>query len=297
MEEKNVKLNLKTNQEKRTRPGRIFFIRLTYSERVQHLILVISFVVLVITGFMLKLPEYMVSVLGSAREMVFFWRSILHRVAGTVMIVSSFYHLFYIIFRPAGRRWIADMMFRLKDARAMFDTFLYFFGIKDNPPEYDRFCYKHKFEYFALFFGNTVMGMTGLILWMESQWTKFILDISTLVHGMEAILASLAIIVWHLYEVHLRPHKFPVDNMWLTGVIDEEEMKEEYPLHYQKIMNDPSLQEIYIRREDHFPAYSSEPACLIDEKHVVERNSPHDKNDSAVPEIQKADSKGEYRKS
>jgi hypothetical protein len=62
---------------------------------------------------------------------------------------------------------------------------------------------------------------------------------------MEAILACLAIMVWHLYEVHLRPHKFPLDNMWLTGVIDEEEMKAEYPIHYKKIMNDPELQKIY----------------------------------------------------
>lgn len=229
--------------------GEVLFVRLNYSERVQHLILVISFVMLVITGFMLKIPEDMVKLLGKAGEMVFFWRSVLHRVAGTVMILVSMYHVYYLAFKPAGRRWIMDMMPALKDLKDMRDNFKYYFGLKKEPPEFDRFCYKHKFEYGALFFGNTVMGVTGLLLWTEYLWSKFVLDISILMHGMEAILATMAIIIWHLYEVHLRPHKFPIDNMWLHGIIDEEEMKEEYPLHYKRIMADPKLRDIYINKE------------------------------------------------
>ncbi len=229
---------------------KMYFVRLNYSERLQHFILVVCFVILVITGFMLKIPEEMVSILGNTGETVFIWRGILHRLAGTVMILSSFYHLYYIIFKPAGRRWIKDMMMWPKDLKELVHTLLYYIGKRDDHPEYDRFCYKHKFEYFALFFGNTVMAVTGLLLWTEYLWSKFILDISILLHGMEAILATLAIIVWHLYEVHLRPHKFPVDNMWLHGIIDEEEMKEEYPLHLKKIMADPELQKIYFKKED-----------------------------------------------
>ena len=66
---------------------------------------------------------------------------------------------------------------------------------------------------------------------------------------MEAVLACLAIIVWHMYDIHFKFHKSPVDDVWITGVIDEEEMKEEHMLHYRKIMADPRLQEIYIKRE------------------------------------------------
>ena len=229
--------------------GEMLFVRLNYSERVQHLILVISFVILVITGFMLKVPEDMVKMLGKTGDMVFFWRSVLHRLAGTVMILVSMYHVYYLAFKPAGRRWIMDMMPGLQDLKDMRDNFKYYFGLKEEPPEFDRFCYKHKFEYGALFFGNTLMGVTGLLLWTEYLWSKFVLDISVLIHGMEAILATMAIIIWHLYEVHLRPHKFPIDNMWLHGIIDEEEMKEEYPLHYKRIMADPKLRDIYIKRE------------------------------------------------
>jgi formate dehydrogenase gamma subunit len=248
MENKDINFKSKSDKEVDKATGKIYFVRLNYSERVQHMILVVCFVVLVITGFMLKIPEDMVKILGKTGEAVFSFRSILHRQAGIIMILVSLYHIYYITFKPAGRRWITDMMMWPKDLKEMATTLLYYIGIKDNHPEYDRFCYKHKFEYGALFFGNTLMAVTGLLLWTEYKWSKFVLDIATLIHGMEAILATLAIIVWHLYEVHIRPHKFPIDNMWLTGVIDEEEMKEEYPLHYKKIVADPELHKIYIER-------------------------------------------------
>jgi formate dehydrogenase subunit gamma len=125
---------------------------------------------------------------------------------------------------------------------------LYLVGLKDQPPEFDRFSYKHKMEYGALIAGTSLMTISGIILWSEYFWDKFIVDIAALIHGMEAVLACLALMIWHLYEVHLRPHKFPIDNLWLTGVIDEAEMKAEYPLHYKKIMRDPALQKIYLRR-------------------------------------------------
>jgi len=227
---------------------KLYFIRLNLSERVQHIIFVICFVVLVITGFMLKIPEGVVDKLGEAGKTVFYYRSILHRTAGVIMILVSAYHIYYLIFRPAGRRWLVDMFPKVKDLTDMIKNLRYYLGFADTPPEFDRFCYKHKLQYGALFAGTTLMSVTGVVMWMEYLWSKFILDISKLIHGMEAILACLAIMVWHLYEVHLRPHKFPIDNMWLTGVIDEDEMKEEYPLHYKKIMNDAELKKIYIKQ-------------------------------------------------
>jgi len=224
---------------------KLYFIRLNLSERVQHLIFVICFIILVITGFMTKIPKDMLVWLGGAGKTVFYYRSVLHRTAGVIMILTSVYHIYYLIFKPAGRRWLFDMMPRIKDITDMISNVRYYLGLEDRPPEFDRFCYKHKLEYCALFAGTTLMSVTGVLMWTENRWSKFAIDISTLIHGMEAILACLAIMVWHLYEVHLRPHKFPIDHMWLTGVIDEEEMEEEYPIHYKKIMNDPTLQKIY----------------------------------------------------
>jgi cytochrome b subunit of formate dehydrogenase len=227
---------------------KLYFIRLNFSERVQHGIFVACFIVLVITGFMVKIPEDIVNKLGEAGKTIFYYRSISHRIAGIIMILVSIYHIYYLILTAAGRRWLADMLPRIKDLTDMIRNIRYYLGLRDTPPEFDRFCYKHKLEYLALFAGTSLMSITGLLMWSESFWSKFILDLSTLVHGMEAILACLAIIVWHLYEVHLRPHKFPIDNMWITGVIDEEEMKEEFPLHYKKIMDEPELKKIYIKK-------------------------------------------------
>jgi cytochrome b subunit of formate dehydrogenase len=223
-----------------------YFVRLNYSERMQHMIFAACFIVLVITGFMLKIPDGIVKSFGTAGAIVF--SSILHRTAGTLMILVGVYHFYYLIFNQAGRRWLLDMLPRLKDLKDMRDNFLYYINLKKEPPEFDRFCYKHKIEYGALIAGTTIVSATGLILWTEYKWSKFIIDIATLVHGMEAILACLAIMIWHLYEIHFRPHKSPLDNTWLTGVIDEAYMKEEYALHYKKIMNDPELQKIYIKK-------------------------------------------------
>ena len=226
--------------------GDKYFVRMNYNEKMQHIIFAVCFIILVITGFMIKVPEDMVQYLGGAKGTIFILRGILHRTAGTVMILVSLYHVYYLLFKPAGRRWLLDMIPKPNDLKDLIGNVLYFLGVKDEPPEFDRFSYKHKMEYGALIAGTTLMSVTGLLLWFEYFWAKFFLDIASLVHSMEAILACLAIMVWHMYEVHLRPHKFPIDNMWLTGVIEEEEMKEEYPLHYKKIMSDPELQEIYL---------------------------------------------------
>jgi len=229
------------------RPGKRYFVRLNRSEINQHMIFATCFIILIITGFMDKIPKEIVDKLGETKEMVFNIRGILHRIAGTIMILVSFYHVYYILFKPAGRRWLFSMIPKVQDAKDLFSNMLYLLGIKDKPPVFDRFSYAHKFEYLALIAGTTLMSLTGILLWTEQLWNKFYLDIGALVHQMEAILAGMAIIVWHLYEVHFKPGKSPLDNMWLTGLIDEHHMEEEHAVHYEKIMADPALQKIYMK--------------------------------------------------
>jgi cytochrome b subunit of formate dehydrogenase len=238
------KPNEKSDHKKR------YFIRLNFNERVQHMIFLICFIILALTGFMIKIPEDIVSKFGEAKTVVFYYRGILHRTAGVIMILVSLYHVFYLLFKPGGRRWLVDMLPKFKDLHDMLGTMLYYVRLREKPPEYDRFYYKQKLEYGALIAGATLMSLTGLLLWTEQMWPKFVLDIAAIVHGMEAILACLAIMIWHMYEVHLKPRKFPIDNMWITGVIDEEEMMEEFPLHYKKIMADPDLQKIFVQQEE-----------------------------------------------
>ncbi len=243
--------------------GLRLFIRLNHSEIWQHFVFAICFVVLAITGFMLRIPEKYLAYLGGYREIVFLVRSILHRCAGVVMISVSIYHIFYLMARPAGRRWFIDMRPTFQDAKEMFHSLMYYIGWKTSPPAFDRFCYRHKLEYGALIAGTTIMSITGILLWTESIWSKFYLDISVLVHGMEAILACLAIMIWHLYDVLLKPHGFPMHKVWLTGIIDETTMKAEYPKHYDKIMSDSELQRIYIHGAHREPEKTSATAKRV----------------------------------
>jgi cytochrome b subunit of formate dehydrogenase len=251
MEEKIEPTESNPDGQPKASTGHRYFVRLTYAERMQHGIFVSCFIILAATGLMLEVPdETVMQVLGEARAAVFYWRGIVHRIAGTVLILTSLYHICYLVFARAGRRWFVDMLPRFSDLTGMVGNMLYYIGARDEPPKFDRFYYKQKIEYGALVAGSTIMIITGLILWTEVRWSRFVLDLSTIVHGMEAILACLAIMIWHLYEVHLRPHKYPMSKVWINGLIHEEEMKEEFPLYYDKIMADPRLQEIYVKTEE-----------------------------------------------
>ncbi len=233
----------------------LYFARLPRSEGRQHLWLVVGFTVLTITGFMVYLPEEALLFLGvgfhgAATDL----RMLIHRMGAIVLFCVSGYHLYYIVFTKDGRRFFLDMLPRLRDVGETFGNLSYYIGRSEHPPDFDRFNYRHKAEYFALVAGNTLMGISGLLLWTEEYWDKFILDIALIVHSMEAVLACLAIMVWHLYEVHFGPHKYPYDTTWLDPLVSESEMKEMFPAHYRRIMADPALMKIYLRKADGSPA-------------------------------------------
>ncbi len=201
--------------------GKIYFARLNTSQRVQHIIFVVCFLVLAITGLMVKTPEEVVRVIGTAGEKVFFIRGILHRTAAVVFIVIGLYHILYMLFRPVGRRRLIAMIPKLGDFKDLVATYLYYLGIKDKPPRFGRFIYKHKFEHIFFIIGSIIMSVTGVMLWTGYRWSKFLLDVAIIVHGMQAILACLIITILLLYEVYLKPRKFPIDNMLSTGLMED----------------------------------------------------------------------------
>jgi len=211
------------------------FLRLNGHERLQHHITWSSFVVLAITGFMVEFPESWLAIFGQYREEVFFWRGLLHRIAAILMMANILYQIVYVLGTRSGRSLLVDMFPRLQDARDFFQNMKYYLRLSDSKPLFDRFNYKEKMEYWTGWIGNSLMTITGIILWIEQLFPKFVLDISLLVHTMEAILASSAIMVWHFYEVHLKPGKFPMSKIWLDGMIPEHELEEEHPLQYRRI--------------------------------------------------------------
>jgi formate dehydrogenase gamma subunit len=213
----------------RRAPGQL---RLNRSERIQHLLLLSSFIVLVITGFALKFPHafWVAPIVRWEHHMPV--RGWLHRIAGVVLIGTSVWHILYLSAMRSGRRWFRDMIPDLRDAREAAQTVEYNLGRRDKLPTYRRFNYAEKAEYWALVWGTIVMAITGILLWLNS-WIlaqlphpAAILAVATAVHFYEAILATLAIVIWHFYAVLFDPDVYPVKWTFLTGRAAEHEHRE-----------------------------------------------------------------------
>lgn len=235
----NPEYNTPSNDEANVFPNKAKsgeIMRLNGHERLQHLFTFLTFFILVASGYALRMPEEWILKLGEAGKTLFHYRGLLHRIAGVAMILAGLYHIIYLIAHREGRSFFKDMIPTLKDAKDIFQNLAYYIGKRPKPPEFDRFDYREKAEYLALVAGTIIISVTGIILWSEAYWSKFALDLSLLIHGMEAILATLAIIVWHFYSVHYKPGKFPMSWVWITGKMPLHELEEEHPLQYQRLI-------------------------------------------------------------
>ncbi|MFA6455928.1 MAG: cytochrome b/b6 domain-containing protein, partial [Bacteroidota bacterium] len=220
--------------------GHSLYVRMTLSERLQHAALALSFITLVLTGFMLRYPDaWWVVSIRSLSESVFDIRGIIHRTAAVIMILASLYHLYYIFFVPRGKQLIRDLLPEISDVYDALNVAKYNLGITKEKPLLDRFSYIEKAEYWALIWGTMVMGLTGFILWFDVTFINIIgksgWDVARVVHYYEAWLATLAIIVWHFYFIIFNPDVYPMNLAWWKGTISEEEMADEHPLELRRI--------------------------------------------------------------
>jgi cytochrome b subunit of formate dehydrogenase len=217
------------------------YLRMTLNERGQHINLFINFTILVITGFALKYPEaFWVSPITDVPLGMTF-RGFLHRLCGVATVTLGGYHLLYLIFTKRGRGIIKDMIPGLRDAKDIWETLKNNFFI--NRPakmiKMGRFNFREKFEYLGLIWGTIVMTVTGFILWFKTEWLMYFpmwtYDVVRAIHFYEAILATLTIIVWHLYSVVWNPEVYPMSWAWITGNLTEHEMEEEHGLELDRI--------------------------------------------------------------
>jgi formate dehydrogenase gamma subunit len=220
--------------------GHGLYLRMTLSERLQHGTLAVSFILLVITGFMLRYPEaWWVVAIRNLSDSVFDLRSLIHRIAAVLMITASVYHLYYISFTQRGRQLFKDLLPVRQDVRDAIAVMKYNLGIAKQKPRFGRFSYIEKSEYWALVWGTIVMALTGFVMWFDNTFiglfTKLGYDIARTIHFYEAWLATLAIIVWHFYYVIFNPDVYPMNLAWLTGYLTETEMAEEHPLELEAI--------------------------------------------------------------
>ncbi len=225
-------------QKKRRAAGRTVQ-RLNLHQRVQHFLLLTSFITLVLTGFALAYPESPFAWLfGSAEEP----RRIIHRIAAVLMLALGIYHIGYMVGTREGRKALKDIWFSLKDARDVIDVMKYYTGLSTKHPRMGRFTYGEKAEYWAVVWGTVVMGVTGLMIWYNVATTNWMprwwIDVAATIHFYEAVLATLAIIVWHLYNVIFDPDSYPLNWAWFDGKMDEEQFEHEHGLEYDKMRRD-----------------------------------------------------------
>ncbi len=203
------------------RPGEANDIRMYWFERLQHVLLLISFIVLVWTGFAFKY-----STATWARPLlvvVWGWelRALIHRIAAVVFMAVAGMHIISLIkSRKLRLHWL-ELWPRHDDVREAVATFAYNLGLRNKRPPRSSHSYVEKAEYWAVIWGGVLMTITGLMLWAHNlvlAWLPMsFLQFASTVHFYEAVLAALAILVWHFYSVIFDPEVYPMDPAWLTG--------------------------------------------------------------------------------
>ncbi|MEN8222970.1 MAG: cytochrome b/b6 domain-containing protein [Acidobacteriota bacterium] len=212
--------------------------------RTVHKTLLLSFIVLVITGFALKFPEaFWVKWLFSI-GMTETVRAFIHRIAAIVMTIDSIIFTMYLLFRKRGKRLFKEFLPKMRDITDIFKFIKYYLGISQekHAPKSDVFNFGEKVEFWAMVWGTVIMTISGLILWfpkiIPATWCACIIPIARVFHYYEAILAALAILVWHGFHVILHPDEYPMNTSWWTGHLTKKESEhrfEEDAIKKQKI--------------------------------------------------------------
>ncbi|MBU0491244.1 MAG: cytochrome b/b6 domain-containing protein [Chloroflexi bacterium] len=219
-----------------TSDGSRAFIRFSRSQSLEHWILLVSFGTLAVTGLLQSFSAFfpigwIIQILGNVETV----RTI-HRLAAIVLAVLSFYHGWRILETWFVKQERGGMWPRIRDFRDLVQMVMFNAGLAKKRPEFDRFTIEEKLEYWALLWGTPVMGLTGLVLWVPAVVTSVlpgqIYPIAQAIHRWEAILASLAILTWHMYHGCLKDRNRSV----FTGIMSEEEMQHAHPLEYRRIV-------------------------------------------------------------
>jgi cytochrome b subunit of formate dehydrogenase len=220
--------------------------RFTTFQRGMHLVMMLSFFTLAITGMALKF-SYMGWAQTFARWLGgFATTGFLHRTAAVVLAGVFFTHVTDAIKRKrrSGLSWLGylgsetSLVFNRTDLREFWQSVKWFRG-KGPRPAYGRYTYWEKFDYFAVFWGMFVIGSTGLLLWFPEFFTKLVpgwtVNVATIIHSDEALLAVGFIFTIHFFNTHFRLDKFPMDPVIFTGRVPIEELKKDKPREYERL--------------------------------------------------------------
>ncbi|MBW2308848.1 MAG: hypothetical protein JRG73_18145 [Deltaproteobacteria bacterium] len=220
------------------------FVRFSRMNRIMHTVVMISFLGLVLTGLPLKFSEKEL-VARIAQYLPVRGFGLIHRVCALVTFGYFFTHLGHLFWRIVtgrgrGMFWGPDSMVpQPRDLINIYEQFRWYF-FKGPKPKFGRWTYWEKFDYWAVFWGVTVIGLSGLVLWFPSFFARWfpgwIFNLAAIIHSEEALLAMGFIFTIHFFNTHLRPNKFPIDLVIFSGKMSEEYFREEHPLEYEKVM-------------------------------------------------------------
>jgi cytochrome b subunit of formate dehydrogenase len=228
-----------------------YYRRFTPIERVLHALLMLSFVGLALSGLPLIFADKAWAATLARLLGGFEGAGLIHRICAFVMIIVFLTHVALVFGQALSRGrimavlWGPDSMVpQPQDAIDVYRNFKWFVGAGPRP-QFDRWTYWEKFDYWAVFWGMLIIGGSGLLLWFPVFFAKFlpgwIFNIAALVHGEEALLAVGFIFTFHFFNGHLRPAKFPMDTVVFTGRISEHEMKDERRVQFDRLTREGLL--------------------------------------------------------
>ncbi len=229
------------------------YLRFSRLNRILHVCMIVSFLSLALTGMTLKFSYTNWAVVLSHFFGGFETAGFIHRFAAIIMFGVFFSHLYDLRRRKrtefgTWRKMLFGndtMLFNKKDIKDLIGNFKWFLGLGPRP-KFGRWTYWEKFDYFAVFWGITVIGSTGLTLWFPEFFTLFLpgwfINVATIIHSDEALLATGFIFTVHFFNTHLRPEKFPMDIVIFTGRMPLEEFKRDKPGEFEELLKKGELE-------------------------------------------------------
>jgi predicted CXXCH cytochrome family protein len=238
----------------------VYIRRFKTRHQITHIFVIISFVILALTGMMLKFANMgwaktLSDLIGGVKA-AGNW----HRFAAVITFGYFIFHLTMLISAKLKKKIkIKDfifsgssLMFNRQDLRDFWATIKWFVG-KGPKPQYGRWTYWEKFDYMAVFWGVAVIGFSGLILWFPEYFTKFLpgwlINVAMIIHSDEALLAVGFIFTIHFFNTHFRPEAFPMDTVIFTGHLPEEIYKEDRPKEYEELVKSGKINQVRVEKE------------------------------------------------
>ncbi len=224
-----------------------YVTRFTVRQRLEHLFVMLLFLLLAVTGLPQKFFEagwarWVIGLLGGIDRVR--W---IHRVSGILFALLVGVHFATVLALVLAGRAGLSLVPTRTDFRDAVVMLRYYLGLSEEQARFDRYDYRQKFEYWGLVLGGIVMIVTGFILYFPAAVARFltgeVIPAAKVAHSNEGLLAFLVVIIWHVYNAHLSPDVFPFDPSIYTGRISRERMEKEHPLEYARMREEAKREE------------------------------------------------------